>query len=58
MCLNMLIQCSTVVLKLILGHPHLMHIDLAIEQVFCTCTSINLYEIYPETFLQELADVL
>jgi len=28
MCLNVLIQCSSAVLKLTLSHPHLMHVDM------------------------------
>lgn len=58
MCLNMLMQCSSVVLKLTLSHPHLMHINLAVEQLLYTCTSFCLCEINPEAFLQEFTDVL
>lgn len=57
MCSNLLIQCSNVVMKLTL-YPHLVHLDLAIEQLLCTCSSFNLCEIHPEAFLQELSDVL
>lgn len=58
MCLNLLIQGSSVVLKLTLGQPHLMHIDLAIEQLLCICTNFYLCAIHPEAFLQGLSHVL